>query len=156
MKSSKFFLLRLAMCICILLVVQANLSPASVARISQPTLPLNPTSLTVTEAAEVSSGAKEQQLGMRCVLYPQCPDCDGKGNVCRPVEQFFPGGTVIAKGKSLLVTMCRNAHSLDYCGGSRACMKKTRQEQQSHKQRYGGGCYAQCQEKNVRCVFESR
>lgn len=97
-----------------------------------------------------------QQAGMRCSIYPRCPDCDGKGNVCFGAEEFFPGVTVLAKGKSLMVQKCRKANSLDYCGGSRACMKKTRQEQQRHKSNFGGGCYAQCKEENVRCVLDNR
>jgi hypothetical protein len=161
MKGSKFFLFRLATCTCLLLAIQVNQIPASMAKPDQPVM-MHPTPpLGTTDTFEVAPGVNPQrrpdgQVGMRCVIYPRCPDCDEKGNVCRRVEQFFPGVTVLAKGKSLMVTLCRRAHALDYCGGSRACMRKTRQEQQSHRQKYGGGCYAQCQEKNVVCVLESR
>ena len=95
-------------------------------------------------------------MGMKCVIYPRCPDCDGKGNVCSGAEEFFPGVTVIAKGKALMVTKCRKANALDYCGGSRGCMKKTREEQQRHRNSYGGGCYAQCQEKKRLLCLSNR
>ncbi|CAN5439525.1 hypothetical protein BH20ACI1_BH20ACI1_14210 [soil metagenome] len=159
MKKILMLLVIVAVCGCFILV---NQNRRSEARTDTDT-----TAVSVINDADVSEINYEendktfnvtppQQVGMRCSIYPRCPDCAGKGNVCRGAEEFFPGVTVIAKGKSLMVSKCRQANALDYCGGSRGCMRKTRQEQERHKRNFGGGCYAQCQEKNVRCVLDNR
>ena len=95
-----------------------------------------------------------QQVGATCVATPQCPDCDGRGNVCLSAREFFPGLTVLA-AKRYMVQKCRQANALDYCGGSRGCMKKSRDEQNRHRARYGGGCYKQC-ETAIHCYIDNR
>lgn len=92
-----------------------------------------------------------QQVGAKCVAVPRCPDCGGDGNVCRGAEEFYPGITM-ALAKRSIIAKCQRANGLDYCGGSRGCVKKTRSEQDRHRQQYGGGCYKQC-EKVAACVY---
>jgi hypothetical protein len=95
------------------------------------------------------------QIGTMCVAVPQCPDCNGGGNVCRSVEQFYPGATYFLGARKDMTRRCQQANALDYCGGSRNCVRLSRQEQERHRVRYGGGCYAQC-ERSVACAFQGR
>jgi len=98
-----------------------------------------------------------QQQGFRCSIIPRCPDCDGGGNVCRGAEEFFPGATVLLRAKGVVVSKCKNANALDYCGGSYQCMRRyTREQRDRHKSNFFGGCFAQCKEQNVRCVLDNR
>jgi len=151
-------------CASLIWVVQAGYLTVGTTKFNQITSQSNDLPTIAPAVFAISSGATattkdaepRQQVGVKCYIYPRCPDCNGKGNVCSGAEEFFPGLTVIAKGKSLMVTKCRKANALDYCGGSRECVKKTREERQRHKNNNGGGCYAQCQEKNVTCVLNNR
>jgi hypothetical protein len=95
------------------------------------------------------------QVGTKCIAVPRCPDCNGQGNVCRSVEQFYPGATYFLGAKKDMIRRCQQANALDYCGGSRNCVKLRREEQERHRARYGGGCYRQC-ESVVACAFVSR
>ena len=164
MKKNVLLFVGIIACACFIWLAQANRvsvgATTSNRKASQSNESHADASVVSTISPDIVDSAKPsesgQQVGFKCVIYPQCPDCNGKGNVCRGAEEFFPGGTLLLKGKALMVTKCRKANALDYCGGSRECMKKTRAEQQRHKNNYGGGCYAQCQEKNVRCVVNNR
>ena len=93
----------------------------------------------------------EQQVGARCRAVPHCPDCGGGGNVCRSVEEFYPGITMLVARRNI-IAKCQRANGLDYCGGSRGCVKKPRAEQEQHRKQYGGGCYKQC-ERVAACVY---
>jgi hypothetical protein len=95
-----------------------------------------------------------QQVGFRCVARPQCPDCTGGGNVCPGVEEFYPGITMLVAKKNIIYK-CQHANGLDYCGGSRGCMKLKPEERKRHMERYGGGCYRQC-EKVAVCIVDNR
>lgn len=164
MKKILLLSVGITVCACFIWVVRANHLSVGTTRSNQTTSQFNDPDVVAAAVSAISSGMANsakplesgQQVGMKCVIYPRCPDCDGRGNVCSGAEEFFPGVTVIAKGRALMVTKCRKANALDYCGGSRGCMKKTREEQQRHRNSYGGGCYAQCQEKNVYCVLSNR
>lgn len=105
--------------------------------------------------AAVSSHS--QQVGARCYASPRCPDCNGRGNVCSVVQEFFPGVTVLA-AKRFMIDKCRRANGLDYCGGSYQCVRQrgwTPQQGAQYKARYSGGCYKQC-DNSVVCVLANR
>lgn len=151
MKKILIFLVVVMACGCFIWAFQ-NKSSATLNDINTTTVSKNK----LEKNSETLSFTSLQQVGMKCSIHPRCPDCNGKGNVCLGATEFFPGVTVLAKGKALMVSKCRRANALDYCGGSRECVKKTRQEQERHKRNFAGGCYAQCQEKNVVCVLTNR
>lgn len=95
-----------------------------------------------------------QQIGVRCEAYPRCPDCDGRGNVCSGATEFY-GGIQAAVAIRSIITKCQRANALDYCGGSRVCVRKPPKEQADHKKRFGGGCYKQCSTV-ARCTQDNR
>jgi hypothetical protein len=95
------------------------------------------------------------QVGTKCIAVPRCPDCNGQGNVCRSAEQFYPGATYFLGAKKDMIRRCQQANALDYCGGSRNCVRLRREEQERHRANNGGGCYRQC-ERVVACAFVSR
>lgn len=97
---------------------------------------------------------RPQQVGVTCKANPYCPDCPSGGNVCRGVQQFY-GGVLAAAAKKDIIRRCRQANGLDYCGGSRGCVKLRREEANRHRARYGGGCYAQC-ERVAGCYLDNR
>jgi len=57
--------------------------------------------------------------------------------------------------KRNIIAKCFQANGLDYCGGSRGCMRMSREEQKRHKENYGGGCYRQCG-KVAGCYLDNR
>lgn len=91
------------------------------------------------------------QVGAKCIAAPRCPDCERGGNVCLGASEFYPGITMTVAKRSIILK-CQRANALDYCGGSRGCVKKTSAEQERHRKQYGGGCYKQC-EKVAACVY---
>src|SRR6476620_8280827 len=53
------------------------------------------------------------QIGTICVAIPRCPDCVNCGNVCRGVEQFYPGATYFLGARKDMVRRCKEANALD-------------------------------------------
>jgi hypothetical protein len=111
------------------------------------------------DAAMVGSTPPQRggQVGATCVANPYCPECDGRGNVCRTVKEFFPGITVLA-AKRYMIDKCRRANGLDYCGGSYGCVRQknwTPRDGERHRAKYGGGCYKSC-DKAVTCYIDNR
>ena len=113
-----------------------------------------PLGATATTVIAIKLPQRGGQVGATCVASPYCPDCERGGNVCLGAKEFFGGLTVLV-AKRYMIDKCRRANALDYCGGSRGCVRRTRQEQESHRARYGGGCYKSC-EKSIVCYIDSR
>jgi hypothetical protein len=114
--------------------------------------------MTILPRGELQRGG---QAGATCVALPYCPGCNGRGStVCIGVKEFFPGmSALVAKG--YVVSKCRKANALDYCGsdcgigGLRQKNPNWKQEVERHRARYGGGCYKSC-DKSVVCYPDSR
>ncbi|MDX6613585.1 MAG: hypothetical protein QOD75_2771 [Blastocatellia bacterium] len=121
-----------------------------------------PNPFSVTGYAELFTLQRPQnpggQVGTYCAALPRCPDCVNGGNVCRGAEQFYPGLTYFLGGKKDIIRRCQQANALDYCGGSYGCVRQknwTPRDADRYMQRYGGGCYKQC-EKVAACAFQGR
>lgn len=93
--------------------------------------------------------AQEGVIGATCSSSAYCPHSRADtSNACFNVGPDFYPGVLMLAAKEAAIRKCQRANALDYCGAN-----ESGEERKKIEAEYSGGCYEQCSETAVLCIF---